>query len=239
MKLSKIISIIFFMLFFVTSAGAAFAMAVEESVWDGELVITTRKGGDVNVRRGPSTEYRSVGKAKNGRHYTISGRARGEDGFTWYCIFAEDNAYGWVRGDFCKVLRITVERPDDEDELDDPYGGTTDIRVIEEEYRRNPFKTKKDWVNQEIYIAGNVLSMDEIDDFYLVTLAENEYATAAYICVFSKRGDNTELFKLSKNQGVIMEGKVKDFREERDKIMPSKTYVFIAISDPKIIEIIK
>ena len=77
----------------------------------GEIIIKTKSGGKVNVRSKPSTKSEIVGKAETGVRCSITRRATDEKGYTWYFV-EEDYSlgiYGWVRGDLCKVIRITNE----------------------------------------------------------------------------------------------------------------------------------
>ena len=78
---------------------------------NGEIVIKTKSGGNVNVRSEPSTNSEIVGKAESGMRCSITRRATDEKGYTWY--FVEEDyslgVYGWVRGDLCKVVRISDE----------------------------------------------------------------------------------------------------------------------------------
>lgn len=77
----------------------------------GEIIIKTKSGGKINVRSKPSTKSEIVGKAETGVCCSITRRATDEKGYTWYFV-EEDYSlgiYGWVRGDLCKVIRITNE----------------------------------------------------------------------------------------------------------------------------------
>lgn len=78
---------------------------------NGEIIIKTKSGGNVNVRSEPSTNSEIVGKAESGMRCSITRRATDEKGYTWY--FVEEDyslgVYGWVRGDLCKVVRISNE----------------------------------------------------------------------------------------------------------------------------------
>ena len=77
----------------------------------GGIVIKTKKRWKVNVRSEPSTNSEIVGKAESGTRCKISRRAKDEQGYTWYFV-EEDYSYGiydWVRGDLCKVIKISTK----------------------------------------------------------------------------------------------------------------------------------
>ena len=95
-----------------TSTIATNNAGLQENV-KGKIVIKikTKSGGNVNVRSEPSTNSEIVGKAESGTRCKISHRAKDEQGYTWYFV-EEDYSYGiygWVRGNLCKVIKISTK----------------------------------------------------------------------------------------------------------------------------------
>ena len=61
-------------------------------------------GTGVNVRSGPSTAFKSLGKldGQDSEELAAVDAARGEDGKTWFLILSAKAGEGWIRGDFLR-----------------------------------------------------------------------------------------------------------------------------------------
>lgn len=95
----------------ILSAGILFFTAppAETSVPSGEELRLSPApafvtGAGVNVRTGPSTANKSLGKLDGGDSEELAAvdAVRGEDGKTWYLILSGKTGEGWIRGDFLR-----------------------------------------------------------------------------------------------------------------------------------------
>ena len=61
-------------------------------------------GTGVNVRSGPSTAFKSLGKldGKASEELAAVDAVRGEDGKTWFLVLSAKIGEGWIRGDFIR-----------------------------------------------------------------------------------------------------------------------------------------
>ena len=77
-------------------------------------------GGDVNVRGSASTSGAKVTTAKNGTAITVTRKANGTDGKTWYQVsfIADGNEVaGFIRSDFVELGEIIEEEPETEEQM--------------------------------------------------------------------------------------------------------------------------
>ena len=61
-------------------------------------------GTGVNVRAGPSTSFKSLGKLSEraSEELVAVDAGQGEDGKTWFLVLSERTGEGWIRGDFLR-----------------------------------------------------------------------------------------------------------------------------------------
>lgn len=60
--------------------------------------------GNVNLRKGPGTNYAKVAMLPEGTRVNITGASRKVNGVTWYPIIVNNVGSGWVSGAFLTTL---------------------------------------------------------------------------------------------------------------------------------------
>jgi len=70
-------------------------------------VINVDIGSSLNVRKGPGTQYDSLGRLYANNTVNVTGSANGNDGYVWYKIDF-NNTTGYVRSDFIKIIATSV-----------------------------------------------------------------------------------------------------------------------------------
>ncbi|MPM00126.1 hypothetical protein SDC9_46349 [bioreactor metagenome] len=100
----RMLSVLLFAAFFTafgSPAGAALPSGDELREHPAPAFVT---GAGVNVRTGPSTASRSLGKldGQASEELVATDAATGEDGKIWYLVLSGKVGEGWIRGDFLR-----------------------------------------------------------------------------------------------------------------------------------------
>lgn len=103
-------------------------------------------GGDVNVRSGASTSSSKVTTAKNGTAITVTGKASGADGKTWYQVsFIADGkeVAGFIREDYVELGEIIETAPEQEEAGEEEETAEEPEEILNKDYE-TVLETKED-----------------------------------------------------------------------------------------------